>query len=129
MSVMRAYFQRFLFPGIEEIIYRTFNEIELQYPKVFNMKNMDGAFVETNGWAGTTLFSVLEENAEVPEDDFVPGLPMRFQFVEYAKEIGFSWRMIKDGKVPMWNDRVSDMGYSGRQTEEVIHADRWNNAF
>lgn len=129
MSVMRAYFQRFLFPGIEEIVHNSFNEIELCYPKVFNMKTMDGAFVETNGWAGTTLFSVLDENGEVPEDDFVPGLPKRYQFIEYAKEIGFSWRMVKDGKVPMWNDRISDMGFSARQTEEVIHADDWNNAF
>jgi phage major head subunit gpT-like protein len=29
----------------------------------------------------------------------------------------------------IWNDRSKDMGYSGRQTEEVLHADLFNNGF
>lgn len=129
MSITRANFQRFLFPGLKEIIKNAFAEIPLCYPSIFNVKSSDSAFEEDMQWAGSLLFVRTPENVEIPEDIFVPGFPKRYQADKYTKEIGFSHEMIRDGKVPLWNDRVADMGFSARQTLEVAHADFYNGAF
>lgn len=129
MATMRAHFQRFLYPGLKEIIKNAFDELPLEYPNHFNSKTSDSAFEEDVTWAGTGLFSKVPEGLEVPEDTFLPGFPKRYQFDDFGKEIGFSHQMIRDGKVPLWNDRASDMGFSANQTLEVLHSDLYNGAF
>lgn len=129
MATMRAQFQRFLYPGLKEIIKNAFEELPLRYPQLFNEKTSDAAFEEDVTWAGTGLFTKIPEGIEVPEDNFLPGYPKRYQHDDFGKEIGFTHQMIRDGKVPLWNDRASDMGFSARQTLEVLHADLFNAAF
>src|SRR5271155_5469381 len=117
-----------MFPGLREIIYR-YREKEQQFSKIFNMLTSSSAFEEDYTMAGVMLFQRTDENTEIPEDEFIPGLSIRYDMVDYTLKVGFSHQFVRDGKYNIWNDRAKDLGFSSSQTEEVLHADVFNNGF
>jgi phage major head subunit gpT-like protein len=125
-GITRAQFQRLFFPGLREIIFRSYREKPAEYSKIFNMLTSTAAFEEDYTMAGVGLLQQTEEETEVPTDRFEPGLSIRYDHIDYTLQIGFSHQFIRDGKVNVWNDRSRDMGFSARQTEEVLHADLFN---
>ncbi len=130
MTVMRAHFQRTLFPVISEFLWRGYNEVPTQYPMIFREETSASAFEEDFSAAGAGLFVRTAENEEFAEDRFVRGFRKRYTHIDYSLAIGFSHRMIKDSKQPsLWRDRPADIGFSGRQTKEILHADYFNTAF
>lgn len=126
MPSLRSHFQRTMFPGIKEFIFRGYQEKEMQYPGIFNEMPSDSAFEEDFQAAGVGLFTLQPESTLVEEDQFYRGYSIRYTHLDYAKRIGFSHQFIRDGKIAMWNDRSGDMGYSARQTMEILIADMLN---
>lgn len=129
MANFRSDFQRNLFPGIELKIKSAFDEIPTEYSQMFNVKTSDSAFEEFLGAAGVGLFVKTKEREETPEDKFYKGFPKRYNHDEYMLKIGCTWLAMKDGKVKIFGERASDLGYSMRQTKEIIHADILNSGF
>src|SRR5258708_18021598 len=95
----------------------------------FNVMTSTSAFEEDYAMTGVGLLQRTDEETETPTDKFEPGLSIRYDHVDYTLAVGFSHQFIRDGKMNIWNDRSKDMGYSGRQTEEVLHANLFNSAF
>jgi len=118
-----------MFPGLREFIFRGFREKEEQFTTMFNTLTSDSAFEEDMIAAGVGLFRQWEELDESTEDRFVPGLSKRYDHVDYGMRMGFSEQFIRDTKVAIMNDRARDMGFSARQTKEILVADVFNSGF
>ena len=129
MATMRAQFQRTLFPGIDLSISKGFEEKEEQYSMIMNVMDSDSAFEEDMTAAGVGLFVQTPEGVQAAEDQFLPGFNKRYTHDDFTQSIGFTHQMIRDGKVSFWNERGSDLGYSCRQTIEVLVADELNQGF
>lgn len=128
MGVMtRAQFQRELFPGIRELIFRGFKEYPEEYSQIFNVMSSDSAFEEDNSIAGVGLAVRTPENVEVSADEFSPGFPKRYQHDDYTLKIGASHQLRRDDKSGFWRERAPDLGFSFRQTKEILHADLFNS--
>ena len=129
MPNLRAQFQRLFFPGLREFLFLGYKEKPEQFSVMLNVKDSASAFEEDFTSAGVGLFVRNDEAVEVAEDRFVPGLSVRWDHVDYALRMGFSHPFIRDAKYNIWNDRAKDMGYSARQTEEILCADLFNSGF
>lgn len=128
MPNLRSNFQRLFFPGLREFIFTGFNkEKETQYSQLANVKDSDSAFEEDLTGAGVGLFVRNPESTETQEDRFTRGYSIRYDHRDWALRMGFSHQFIRDAKYNIWNDRAKDMGFSGRQTHEVLIADIWNS--
>lgn len=127
MTTMRSHFQRSLFPLVTEFIWQGYNEVPQQWSQIFKEENSGNAFEEDFSAAGAGLFVQTPENIEAAEDQFVRGFRKRYTHLDYSLSIGYSHRMIRDTKLPaLWKDRPKDMGFSARQTREILHADLFN---
>lgn len=127
MPSLRAQFQRTMFPGIKDFIFDGWTEKPQEYSMIMKVMPSDSAFEEDYQAAGTGLFTLVPEATLVEEDAFYPGLSIRYTHLDYAKRIGFPHQFIRDGKISMWNDRSKDLGYSARQTQEILIADMLNS--
>lgn len=127
MPSLRAQFQRTMFPGIREFIFRGYKRKPTEYSQIYPVMTSDSAFEEDYQAAGVGLFNLIPETTLVEEDAFYPGLSIRYTHLDYAKRIGFSHQFVRDGKVNMWNDRSRDMGWSANQTMEILLADMLNS--
>lgn len=125
----RSQFQRGLFPGIRELIFRGFKEFPEEYTQLFNIYTSDSAFEEDNQLAGVGLFVRTPELVEAAEDSFLVGFPKRYQHEDYSLKIGASKQLRRDDKTGYWRDRGPDLGFSARQTKEILHADMFNTGF
>ena len=128
-GITRAQFQRLMFPGLREIIYRNYRQKETQYTKIYNVMTSSSAFEEDYTMTGVMLFQRTDEETEVPTDHFQEGLSIRYDMIDYTLRVGFSHQFVRDGKYNIWNDRARDLGFSALQTEEVLHADLYNQGF
>ncbi len=129
MANLRAQFQRLFFPGLREFLFLGYKEKPTQFDAMLNVKDSSSAFEEDFTSAGVGLFVRNDEAVETAEDRFVPGLSIRYDNVDYALRMGFSHQFIRDAKYNIWKDRARDMGFSARQTEEILVADLYNNGF
>lgn len=122
MAMTRAQFQRFLFDGIRDRIGLNYREIPLRYTEVFNILSSQKAFEEDNEIAGAGLLVKTTENMETPEDQMLPGFPKRYNHIDYKLKVGASMQLRRDERTGFWRERAKDLGYSLRQTKEVLHA-------
>lgn len=129
MAITRSQFQRFFFPGLNEVIGMKYREKEMQFEKIYNMHTSDGAFEEDIRMAGLGLFQRMDEEQEFPADKWYRGQSIRYDMVKWALKIGFSQEFLADSKVDAQKDRAGDLGKSCRQTIEVLVADDFNNGF
>lgn len=129
MANSRAEFQRLLFPGIKAVIMNSFSEKMQQYTKVTKVESSSKAFEEDFTAAGVGLFVQTPEFVPASDDQFTPGLSIRYQVNDFKLRIGFSEQAIRDMLVNLAQDRGRDLGFSARQTMEVLIADIFNNGF
>lgn len=129
MSMMRSYFQRFLFPGLRGVIDTAFREKPLQYTQLFRVESSSAAFEEFRTWAGSGLFVRTPENVEISYDRFYDGFPKRFNHEDYTLGVGFSHQFMRDIKMQIAKERARQLGISARSTMEILNADLLNSAF
>lgn len=129
VGITRAQFQRFFFPGLNEIIGMSYREKEAQFEKLYNIMGSDGAFEEDIRMAGLSLFIRMDEEQEFPSDKWYAGQSVRYDMVKWGLRIGFSDEFLADSKVGVQRDRAKDLGKSARETVEVLVADDFNNGF
>lgn len=122
MAMLRSQFQRFLFPGLREVIKIKYQEIPLQYTQLFNVLSSSKAFEEDVSIAGVGLLVEQPENVESAEDQWLPGFAKRYQHIKYALKVGISEQMRRQEQTGFWKQRGEDLGFSTRQTKEILHA-------
>jgi hypothetical protein len=129
MSMMRAQFQRQLFPGLYDIILDAWREQEMQFSKYFRVDKSDAAFEETLSVAGMGLFVRTPEGMEVSQDRFFNGFPKRYQHDDYTLAIGFTHQFLRDIKTRLARERSGDMGRSSRSSVEELNVAILNSGF
>lgn len=129
MSMMRSYFQRFLFPGLSGVVDTSFREKPRQYEQLFRVMPSSSAFEEFRTWAGTGLFIRTPEGVEVSYDRFYDGFPKRFNHEDYTLGIGFSHQFMRDIKMQIARERSRQLGISARSTMEILNAKLLNLSF
>lgn len=129
MPNTRAQFQRLLFPGIKAVTMNAFNEKAQQYSTVGKWSDSSKAFEEYFTAAGVGLFVQTEELQPASSDAFTPGLSIRYTVNDFKLRIGFSQQAIRDMLINLAQERGRDLGFSSRQTIEVLFADTWNKGF
>lgn len=129
-SVMsRSEFQRTLFPGINQVIGMGEMEFPEEFSQIFRIESSDSAFEEDYQVAGGGLFRRTPENVEVAQTGFKRGFPKRYTHEDYTLAIGASYQMRRDMKIGLWKDRARDMGFSHRQTKEILYASLFDGGF
>lgn len=129
MPTMRAQFQRHLFPGLNALLFNSYKERMPQYKDLFRVDPSSSAFEEFRTMAGTGLFVRTPEGVEPSQDRFYDGYPKRFTHEDYSSAIGFTHKFLRDIKTRIAGERVSDLGRSGRMTEETLISSLLNSAF
>src|SRR5208282_2968525 len=129
MANSRAEFQRLLFPGLKGIIMNSFSEIMQQFSKIAKVESSSKAFGEDFTAAGVGLFVETPEFVPASDDKFTPGLSIRYTVNDFKLRIGFSEMAIRDMLINLAQDRGRDLGFSARQTMEVLIANILNNGF
>jgi len=129
MALVRSLFQRGLFPGIRELIWQKYKEFPEEYSQIFNILSSDAAFEEDHSLAGLGLFKRTPENVESAEDSFEKGFPKRYQHEDYSLSVGASHQVRRDDKSGYWKQRAPELGFSARQTREILVADLFNQGF
>lgn len=130
MPNTRADFTRLLYPKLDQFIWQGWEELTPQFGEIFNEETTNDAFVEDRTAAGTALLQRIVEGGAAAEDKAYDGFPKRYDSVEYGLKQGFTMQAMKDLTLkPIWRDRAKDLGFSGRQTVELIHAAIINLAF
>ncbi len=104
-----------------------FNEKMQQYTKMAKVQTTSKAFEEDFTAAGVGLFVQTPEHVPASDDQFTPGLSIRYTVNDFKLRIGFSEQAIRDMLVNLAHDRGRDLGFSARQTMEVLIANIWNN--
>jgi hypothetical protein len=128
-GITRSQFQRFFFPGLDEVIGMSYKQKEEQFSKVYNVRTTDSEFEEDIRMAGLGLFQRTDEETEIPADRWYRGQSVRYDMVDWTLRIGFSQQFLRGAKVAVQQDRAKDLGYSAIQTVEVLVADDFNNGF
>ncbi len=128
-AMSRSDFQRFLFPGLRDVIGLSYRKKPTQYTEVFNVLNSDSAFEEDHQMVGHGLPIQTAENAAIPADRMYDGPAIRYNHLDYTLSSGFSVQFLRDVKKPIWNKRATDFGYSFGQGVEISAADVFNGGF
>lgn len=129
MANVRSQWQRLLFPGLKAVTMNAFSEKKQQFSEVGKWSSSNKAFEEFFTAAGVGLFVKTPELIPVSSDEFTPGLSIRYDTNKFGLKIGFSEEAIDDMQINLASDRARDLGFSGRQTVEVLFADNWNSGF
>jgi len=130
MSVTRSKFQRHLFPGLDEFIMNSFEELPPRYTDWANVKDSDGAFEEDMTAAGLGLFVRTPESTNAAEDEFVPGFNKRYTHEDFTNGMGVTWQQQRDAKmIKIAGERAMDLGRAANQTIEILVHDLLNSGF
>src|SRR5208282_3590369 len=128
-GMTRSEFQRFAFPGLDEVIGVSYRKKPYQYTDVFNVENSDAAFEEDHQMVGFGLPIQTAENVAIPADRMYDGPAIRYTHLDYTLRAGFSHQFIRDMKRPIWNERARDFGFSFSEGVEISASDVLNNGF
>lgn len=129
MADLRSRFQRLLFGGLKSWIDGGYREKPQQWSQWMREIPSTSAFEEYFRSVGIGLFNEMAEEGEYPQDQFDPELSVRFNHLKFGKKIGFPEEFIDDQKYDVAQRRGRELGFSARQTMEVLFADILNSGF
>lgn len=119
-----------LWPGIKNWWGRSYDEHDPEYPMMFDMETSDKAYEEEVEISG---FGVLREKGQgepITFDTEVQGSITRYTHVAYAGGYIVTYEELRDDQYEVVSKRRSRMlAFAGRQTEEIVAANVYNQAF
>ena len=119
-----------LWPGIKTWWGRQYAEHEEEYPMLYDVEMSDKAYEEDVEISG---FGTLREKGQgeaLNYDAEVQGAVTRYTHVAYAGGYIVTFEELRDDLYEVVSKRRSGMlSFAGRQTEEIIGASVFNNAF
>lgn len=101
----------------------------LELTDIFDTESSEKAYEEDVQLVGTGLFPTKAETAPVSYDSIRQGFVKRYNHLAYAMGIIFSQEMLADGQYELGLKRAKYLGFSARQTQEIIAANVLNRAF
>jgi hypothetical protein len=132
MSVINSgNFSKALYPGVLSWYGKAYNEYPMECFQVFEKKMISKrAFEEVVSQAGLGLLKVKGEGAPITYDTEQQGFVTRFTHVEYGLGFMITKIMMEDDLYDVVGEqRAKNLGFSVRQTQEIVSANVLNRAF
>ena len=123
-------FAKLLWPGLNSIYGKAYNDYPVEWDKLFEKNTSDRAYEEDLGLSSFGLASVKNEGAPISYDTERQGFTSRYNHVVYALGFVVTREIYEDdqyGKVGA--QKAKALARSMRQTKEIVGAGIYNNAF
>lgn len=119
-----------LWPGIKTWWGRQYTEHDQEYPEWFDVESSDKAYEEDVEISGFGVLREKDQGASLTYDSEVQGAVTRYTHVAYAGGYIVTFEELRDNLYEVVSKRRAAMlAFAGRQTEEIIGANVFNQAF
>lgn len=119
-----------LWPGIKVWWGRQYAEHEQEYPDLFDIETSDKAYEEDVEISGFGVLREKDQGQALNYDTEVQGATTRYTHVAYAGGYIVTYEELRDNLYEVVSKRRAAMlAFAGRQTEEIVAANVFNQAF
>ena len=119
-----------LWPGIKTWWGRQYAEHPQEYPELFDIETSDKAYEEDVEISGFGVLREKDQGKALDYDTEVQGAITRYTNIAYAGGYIVTFEELRDNLYEVVSKRRAAMlAFAGRQTEEIITADVFNQAF
>jgi len=119
-----------LWPGIKAWFGRQYAEHAEQYPDSFDVVTSDKAYEEEVEISGFGVLREKDQGAATTFDSEVQGLIARYTHIAYSSGYIVTFEELRDDLYEIVSKRrAAALAFAGRQTEEIVAASVYNNAF
>jgi len=119
-----------LWPGIQTWWGRQYDEHAQEYPEWFEVESSDKAYEEDVEISGFGVLREKDQGAALNYDAEVQGAVTRYTHVAYAGGYIVTFEELRDNLYEVVSKRRAAMlAFAGRQTEEIVAANVFNQAF
>lgn len=130
MTIMSQNWSRALFPGLKTWYGEAYAEHPVEYTDLFDEETSTRAYEEIMGTTGFGLASIKTESGSVRYTDDSQAYLSRFAHLVYGLGFTISRELVEDDQYGIVGKRrANKLGFSIRQTQEVVHANIYNRAF
>lgn len=119
-----------LWPGIKTWWGRQYDEHPQEYPMLFDIETSDQAYEEDVEISGFGVLREKDQGAPITYDTELQGSVTRYTHVAYSGGYIVTHEELKDNLYEVVSKRRAAMlAFAGRQTEEIVGANVYNQAF
>ena len=119
-----------LWPGIKLWWGREYDEHEAEYPEWFDVVTSDKAYEEEVEISGFSVLREKDQGQAVTYDTEVQGAVTRYTHIAYGGGYIVTFEELRDNLYEVVSKRRAAMlAFAGRQTEEIVGANVFNQAF
>lgn len=119
-----------LWPGIKTWWGRQYDEHEEEYTQIFDTETSDKAYEEDVEISGFGVLREKDQGAVITYDTELQGAVTRYTHVAYAGGYVVTFEELRDDLYEVVSKRRAAMlAFAGRQTEEIIAANVFNQGF
>lgn len=119
-----------LWPGVKTFWGRQYAEHTQEYPELFDIETSDKAYEEDVEISGFGVLREKDQGQALNYDTEVQGSITRYTHVAYAGGYIVTFEELRDNLYEVVSKRRAAMlAFAGRQTEEIIGANVFNQAF
>jgi hypothetical protein len=119
-----------LWPGIKLWWGREYDEHEAEYPDWFDVVTSDKAYEEEVEISGFSVLREKDQGQAVTYDTEVQGAITRYTHIAYGGGYIVTFEELRDNLYEVVSKRRAAMlAFAGRQTEEIVGANTFNQAF
>lgn len=115
--------------GVNKWFGMGYGEHPLELTDIFDTENSTKAFEEDVQIVGTGLFPEKAQGAPINYDMIKQGFTKRYNHVTYAMGIIFTYEMLADKQYDLGLKQARYLGFSARQTQEMVAANILNRGF
>ena len=119
-----------LWPGIKTFWGRQYAEHAQEYPDFFDVESSDKAYEEDVEISGFSVLREKDQGQAANYDTEIQGAVTRYTHVAYAGGYIVTFEELRDDLYEVVSKRRSAaLAFAGRQTEEIVSANVYNQAF
>ncbi len=130
MPMNSASFAKLLWPGINAIYGRAYDEWPEEYKHLFNEEGSSRAYEEDLGTTGFGMATTKSEGAAISYDEEEQAFVTRYRHIVYALGFIITREIYEDDQYDVVSKRRAEaLAFSMRQTKETVAANVYNRAF
>ena len=130
MAITSSNFAKLLWPGINSIYGKSYDEHSVEYSDLFDEFKSNKAFEEDLGITSFGLAQTKNEGGSIAYDDENQAFLTRYNHVVYGLGFVITREMVEDDQYGVVGDRRSRaLAFSMRQTKEIVGSNVYNRAF
>jgi S-adenosylmethionine/arginine decarboxylase-like enzyme len=130
MTMTSSSFAKFLWPGINAIYGKSYNDYPVEWDKLFEQGKSSKAYEEDVGLSSFGLAQVKSEGAGIIYDTERQGFTSRYNHVVYALGFIITREVYEDDQYSVvGSKKAKGLARSMRQTKEINGANIYNRAF